>query len=618
MRVPINRRLYNGIHTHHRCLSFKLSAQPEITIPRSISLTEEREPGLHLLQNLLQRCVLEKSLSKGKSYHAHIIQNRLQTDTKLSNILINMYWKCGSLDYARFVFDSMPQKSLVSWNMIIGGYTQNGEEDQAMKLFLKMMREKVTPSEFSLSSILCACSAKLALEESKQLHAFAIKTSFYTNTYVGTSLLDIYAKCNLIDDSSLVFDEMPERSEVSWSLMISGYVNNDECEEALKLFGISLSRGFAVTEFSLSSSLSACASLAALIEGNQLHALAIRSGFLLNLFVDASLIDMYAKSGSIEESYKVFSSLIDRNVVIWNAMISGFSKHACGIQALMMFEKMKQIGLEPNRTTYTSLLSACAHSGLVEEGQRHFALMARDFEPDVHHYACIVDLLGRAGFIDEAKRLIDLMPFEPTPSIWGSLLGASRFYKNLSLAEIAAKNLFMIEPNNAGNHVLLSNIYASDERWEEVARVRKALKDSGTKKEKGQSWIEVMGHVHVFVVGDRSHPRIVEVCERLERLIGEIERAGYERELQFDLHDVGRERKKKLLVHHSEKLALAFGLMSLSKAAPLRIMKNLRICGDCHSMMKFASKIEPRVIVLRDTSRFHHFRDGSCSCGDYW
>ncbi|KAL6005357.1 hypothetical protein ACLOJK_005923 [Asimina triloba] len=479
-------------------------------------------------------CAKKRSIKEGKSCHAQAIQIGLKTDTFISNILINMYSKCRLVDSAYQVFDRMPQRSIVSWSTMIGAFMQHGEEQEALKLFKQMQNEGVPSTEFTLSSILCACAANLALWESKQLHVFAIKSSLDSNVFVGTAVLDVYAKCYLIEDARKIFDGMEEKSDVTWSSIIAGLVQNDLHEEALILFHQTQKTGLEHTQFTLSAALSACASLSAQIEGAQVHAVLLRKGFGSNFFVATSLVDI--------------------------------------------------------------------HAGLVEQGKKYFDLMIRDIriKPNVHHYSCMVDLLGRSGLISEAQELIEGMPFEATAAIWGSLLSSCRVHGDLESAECAALHLFKIEPDNAGNHVLLSNAYAANKKWQEVINARRALKDSGVKKVMGRSWIEVKKQVHTFVVGERSHPKITEIHAKLDDLEKELKMSEYKAEIEHDLHDVCQDQKAELLRHHSEKLALAFGLISLSPSAPIIIKKNLRICGDCHSFMKLTSKITDRVIIVRD------------------
>lgn len=572
------------------------------------------------LQNLLQYCARNSLIVEGKICHAQIIRGGLWIDTLTSNMLINMYCKCGLLEPARQVFDKMPERSLVSWNTMIGAYTQNGKSDEALTLFVEMEREQSPMNEFTLSSVLCACAAKSAIFECKQLHAFAIKKAIDSNVYVGTALLDVYSKCNFMREASWVFESLEEKSDVTWSSMIAGYVRNELYEEALRLYHRGQVVGLEQNKFTLSSIFSACAGLGALNEGNQVHAILFKAGFGANVYVASSLIDMYAKCGAITEAYAVFSDQESKNIVSWNAMISGFSKHGRCLEAMVLFEKMQQTGLFPNEVTYVSVLSACGHMGLVEEGRKYFDVMVKthNIPQNVLHYSCLVDILGRAGLVQDAYDVIKTMPFEATAAMWGSLLASCRNFRNPELAEIAAKHLFELEPNNAGNHVLLSNIYAANKNWKKVAESRLLLKDSEAIKDRGKSWIEIKGKVHSFMVGEREHPQIDEIYLKLDRLMEEMEKLDYKVEIAHDLHDVDESKKMLLLRHHSEKLAFAFGIISLPPGAPVRIMKNLRICGDCHNFMKFASIITRREIIVRDLNRFHHFSNGKCSCGDFW
>lgn len=572
------------------------------------------------VHELLKLCAKRRLPIQGKACHAQILLMGLQKDTSTSNILINMYSKCGLVDFARMVFDEMPNRNLVSWSTMIGSLTQNGEENEALGLLLQMKREGIPFSEFTISSVLCACAAKCALYECQLLHAFAIKAAMNLNVFVATALLDVYAKCGLMNDAARVFESMPERSAVTWSSMAAGYVQNELYEEALALFRKAQGIGLRQDQFFMSSLVCACARLAAMIEGNQVNALLSKSGFCSNIFVASSLIDMYAKCGGIEEAYKVFRDVEERNVVLWNAMISGLSRHARSLEVMILFEKMQQMGLSPNDVTFVSVLSACGHMGLVEKGQKYFDLMIKEhhLSPNVLHYSCMVDTLSRAGQTFKAYDLMSNMAFNATASMWGSLLASCRTHGNLELAEVAARNLFEIEPHNAGNYLLLSNMYAAHGKWDEVAKARKLLKESDVKKERGKSWIEIKDKVHSFMVGERNHPKISEIYSKLNELIEELQKLGYKAETEHDLHQVGESRKQELLRHHSEKLALTMGLLFLSPNAPIRIMKNLRICGDCHSFMKLASRFVRRDVIVRDTNRFHHFKNGSCSCGDFW
>ncbi|XP_047156856.1 pentatricopeptide repeat-containing protein At5g04780, mitochondrial isoform X1 [Vigna umbellata] len=579
----------------------------------------ERVSNLHYL---LQLCAKTRSSMGGRACHAQVIRVGWEIDVLTSNMLINMYSKCSLVDSARKKFNEMTVKSLVSWNTMIGALTQNAEDqEEALTLLIQMQREGTPFNEFTISSVLCKCAFKCAILECMQLHAFSIKAAIDSNCFVGTALLHVYAKCSSIKYASQIFDSMPERNAVTWSSMMAGYVQNGFHEETLLLFHNARLMGLEQDPFMISSAVSACAGLATLVEGKQLHAISNKYGSGSNIYVSSSLIDMYAKCGCIKEAYLVFQGVMEVwSIVLWNAMISGFARHSHAPEAMVLFEKMQQKGFFPDDVTYVAVLNACSHMGLHEEGQKYFDLMVRQHKlsPSVLHYSCMVDILGRAGLVHKAYELIERMPFNATSSMWGSLLASCRVYGNIELAEIAAKHLFEMEPNNAGNHILLANIYAANKKWDEVARARKLLRESDLKKERGTSWIEIKNKIHSFTVGERNHPLIDEIYAKLDDLVVELKKLNYEVDTDNDLHDVEESRKQMLLRHHSEKLAITFGLMCLPSGIPIRIIKNLRICGDCHIFMKLMSKFTSREIIVRDTNRFHHFRDGFCSCREFW
>lgn len=277
-------------------------------------------------------------------------------------------------------------------------------------------------------------------------------------------------------------------------------------------------------------------------------------------------------------------------------------------------------GIIPDEVTFLAILTACSHSGNVDQGLSFFESMKLEYsiEPTMKHYAVIVDLLGRAGRLDEALRFIQSMPINPDFVIWGALFCACRAHRNIEMAEFTAEKLLRLEPKHPGSYVFLSNVYAAVGRWEDVERVRTLMKTKGVEKDPGWSYIEVEGQVHSFVAGDHAHERAEEISRKLEEITRSAKQEGYMPETAWVLHNIEEEEKEDALGSHSEKLALAFGLISTALGSTIRIVKNLRVCGDCHSMMKYASKLSRREIVLRDIKRFHHFKDGACSCGDYW
>jgi pentatricopeptide repeat protein len=366
--------------------------------------------------------------------------------------------------------------------------------------------------------------------------------------------------------------------------------------------------------------LNACASVVALEEGRLVHQQIVKSGCESNIFVGSSLVDMYAKCGSMEEACKVFNKMPLRNVVSWNAILGGFAMHGHGKEALEHFKQMRAEGVRPDNTTFVCLLSACSHAGLVDEGLRCFESMSTDcmISARLEHYTCMVDLLGHAGRLHEAEAIIKTMPYKPDAAVWKALLDACRVHGNMEMGERIAKQVLKVDPGNAASYVLLSNIYAAVGKWNLSAILQQQRLERGVKKQPGCSWIEVNNKVHMFISNDQDHPNMIDVHTELKRLSQQMHEAGYVPDTSFGLHDMEEEEKASHLCHHSEKLAIAFGLISTPPGTPLRIFKNLHICGDCHTSTKFIAKMLSRTIIVRDAKRFHHFKDGVCSCMDYW
>jgi pentatricopeptide repeat protein len=329
---------------------------------------------------------------------------------------------------------------------------------------------------------------------------------------------------------------------------------------------------------------------------------------------------MYAKCGSIEDACRVFNKMPSRDVVTWTAMLEGCAMHGHGREALRHFEQMCDEGVQPDDITFVCVLSACSHAGLVDEGMCLYASMIRDYmiPAKLEHYTCMVDLLGRAGHLQEAENMIMAMPCKPQAAAWMALLGACRIHGNVGMAERVAKRILEMEPENAAVYVLLSNIYAAAGNRHLCENVERQRKERGAKKQPGRTWIEVNNEVHTFVVQDQDHPQMIEIHAELQRLSGLMHNAGYVPCTELVLDDVEEEEKVSHLCHHSEKLAIAFGFINTAPGTPLRIRKNLWVCKDCHTSAKFISKIVRRAIMVRDANHFHHFEDGVCSCMDYW
>eukprot|EP01018_Ginkgo_biloba_P026111 Gb_25739 [translate_table: standard] len=578
------------------------------------------QPDHFTFSSVLKACAGLSARQQGREIHVHVIRSGFDSYVFVGSALIDMYSKCGSIEDASQVFDNMSERDVVSWSTMISGYVQNGRSYEAVKLFRQMEENGVKPNLVTIVSVLPACGDLEDLQQGKEIHDYITRNGLESNVFVGNALVAMYAKCDRIEIARQMFNEMPERDVVSWSAMIAWYVKKRLVNDALKLFHQMQQEGVKPNLIAISSVLPACAYISAVQQGAQIHAYIIRSRFESNIFVCSSLIDMYVKCGNTKVARQVFDKMSQRDVVSWTVMIAGYGMNGYGRDALTLFNQMEQAGMKPNHITFVAVLSACSHAGLVAEGWHYFNSMSQDYHitPTVEHYACMVDLLGRAGHLDEAHNIIKKMPIEPDASVWGALMSACRIHCNIELGELVAERLLELEPKNAGNSVLLSNMYAAAGRWDDVAKVRTMMKDRELKPRQGCSWIQVKNRVHAFQVADRSHPKWEEIYAMLEKLSRQMKQAGYVPALNFVLHNVEEKQKENILCGHSERLAIAFGLINTCSGTPLRISKNLRVCGDCHNATKFISKIIGREIIVRDANRFHHFKDGACTCGDYW
>ncbi|GJZ07796.1 putative pentatricopeptide repeat-containing protein [Tanacetum coccineum] len=579
-------------------------------------------PNNFTLASIFKACLGLEAVEVGKSVHACALKTCYEIDPYVSVSLLDLYTKSGDIEDARLVFEEIPKKDVIPWSFMIARYSQSDRCEEAVRLFCRMRREPAVPNQFTFASVLQACATIENLILGKQIHCHAKKVGLDLIVYVSNALMDVYAKCGFIEDSVELFNESRNRNEVSWNIIIVGYVNLGNWDMALTRFSDMLKDQIQLTEVTYSSVLRACASLTVLELGIQIHSLTIKTLFENKAVVANSLIDMYAKCGSIKNARLVFDTIIQKDVVSWNAMISGYSLHGLGKEALSMFEMMCKTDsrVKPDQLTFVGVLSACSNIGLLNEGQAYFTSMVKDYsiEPCMEHYTCMVSLYGKLGQLDKAMKLIDQIPCDPSVMVWRALLGACVIHKDIELGELSAKRVLELEPQDESTYVLLSNMYASAKRWDNVALVRKNMKKKRVKKEPGLSWIENQGIVHYFTVGDSSHSDIKLIYGMLEWLNLKSNRAGYISNRDVILLDVEDDEKARLLWVHSERLALAFGLVSLPSGSPIRIMKNLRFCLDCHDVFKFISKIVQREIIVRDINRFHHFEDGVCSCGDYW
>ncbi|CAN6444427.1 unnamed protein product [Victoria cruziana] len=582
------------------------------------------EPDHFCFTSVVSACTELESLSLGQQLHSRIIKADLATDVCVGCCLIDMYAKCsenGSMEDSRKVFDRMTKHNVMSWTALISGYVQSaGDDVAAIKLFWRMKHGDVQPNEYTFSSALKACANSSALETGEQIYALVVKAGLAALDAVSNAFVSMYARSGKMDEAQKAFNFMFEKNLISYNVMVDGYVKSQRTDDAFMLVQEIDNIGVRPSNFTFSSLLSAAASLGAMTIGQQLHCQLSKSGFSSDPCVGNSLISMYSRCGNIDDALKVFSRMPVRNLISWTSIINGLAKHGFGIETLELFHQMVESGVRPNEVTFVGVLSACGHAGLVDEGWKYFDSMSSShgITPRMEHYACLVDLLGRSGCLEKALSFIYSMPFKANALVWRALLSACRTHGNMEIGKTAAKRIAELEPDDPAAYVLLSNLYAASGLWDSASHIRTAMKMKKVRKEAGCSWVEIHNQVHRFYVGDTSHPQAKEIYNKLEQLVSEIRKIGYMPDTNFVLHDVEEELKEQYLLQHSEKIAVAFCILNTGPRRPIRIFKNLRVCGDCHSALKFISEVTGREIIVRDTSRFHHIKGGDCSCRGYW
>lgn len=604
----------------------RASAAPRSSVPASLPAA-------------LKSCAVLGLSALGASLHALAIRSGAFADRFTANALLNLYCKvpCSYLDSTgvarvdvpgsstafesvRKVFDEMIERDVVSWNTLVLGCAEEGRHHEALGFVRKMCREGFRPDSFTLSTVLPIFAECADVKRGLEVHGFAFRNGFDSDVFVGSSLIDMYANCTRTDYSVKVFDNLPVRDHILWNSMLAGCAQNGSVEEALGIFRRMLQAGVRPVPVTFSSLIPVCGNLASLRFGKQLHAYVICGGFEDNVFISSSLIDMYCKCGEISIAHCIFDKMSSPDVVSWTAMIMGYALHGPAREALVLFERMELGNAKPNHVTFLAVLTACSHAGLVDKGWKYFKSMSDHYGivPTLEHFAALADTLGRAGELDEAYSFISKMQIKPTASVWSTLLRACRVHKNTMLAEEVAKKIMELEPRSIGSHVVLSNMYSASGRWNEAAHLRESMRKKGMKKDPACSWIEVKSKLHVFVAHDRSHPWYDRIIDALNAFSEQMAREGHVPNTEDVFQDIEEEHKSYVLCGHSEKLAIVFGIISTPAGTKIRVMKNLRVCIDCHTVTKFISKLADREIVVRDANRFHHFKDGNCSCGDFW
>ncbi|KAE9601955.1 putative tetratricopeptide-like helical domain, DYW domain-containing protein [Lupinus albus] len=588
--------------------------------------------------SLLSKCI---SLRPTKQVHTHIYQNGLHSDSLvLGKLLLHCAISISdALHYAQRLFQHFPYPDTFMYNTLIRGLAESYTPLHCIHPFIQMLRRRPT---FSPDSFSFAFALKGVFEEMPEPNVVtwnALATAAFRcgdvegardafqrmpirNLTSCNLLLAGYGKAGKLELARQVFSEMPMKDDVSWSTMIVAFAHNGSFDEAFGFFRELLCVGIRPNEVSLTGVLSACAQAGAFEFGKILHCFIEKSGFLYIASVNNALIDTYSKCGNAAMARLVFQNMpVTRSIVSWTSMIAGLAMHGYGEEAMQLFHEMEEAGVRPDGITFISLLYACSHSGMVEQGCAYFSKMKNMYgiEPAIEHYGCMVDLYGRAAKLQKAYEFVCQMPVSPNAIIWRTLLGACSIHGNIELAELVKARLAEMDPNNSGDHVLLSNVYATAGKWKDVVSIRRTMTEQSMKKTPGWSMIEIDKVIYGFVAGEKPNEVTEEAHNKLREIMLRLRvEAGYAPQIRSVLHDIEEEEKEDSVSKHSEKLAAAFGIEKLPKGRILRIVKNLRVCGDCHTVMKLISKVYEVEIIVRDRSRFHSFKDGFCSCRDYW
>ncbi|CAJ1953205.1 unnamed protein product [Sphenostylis stenocarpa] len=586
-----------------------------------------------------------------ESVHGHAIKTGTSQDPFVAFELLRLYCTLNSIDHATRLFHCTQNPNVYLYTSLIDGFVSFGSYANAINLFGQMVRGHVSADSYAVTAVLKACVLQRALRSGREVHGLVLKCGLCLDRSIALKLVELYGKCGVLEDAWKVFEEMPERDVVActvmmgscfdcgmveeavgvfsemrnrdtvcWTLMIDGLVRNGEFNRGLEMFREMQVKGVRPNEVTFVCVLSACSQLGALELGRWIHAYIGKCDVEVNWFVAGALINMYSRCGDIDEAQVLFDGVKVKDVSTYNSMIGGLAMHGKSNEAVELFREMLMQRVRPNGITFVGVLNACSHGGLVDLGCEIFQSMktVHGIEPEVEHYGCMVDILGRVGRLEDAFDFIGRMGVQADDKMFCSLLSACKIHKNIDIGEKVAKLLSEHSGLDSGSFIMLSNFYASLGRWNNAAKVREKMEKGGMIKEPGCSSIEVNNAIHEFLSGDLRHPERKRIYKKLEELNYLTKLEGYSPAIEVALHDIDDEQKELVLAVHSERLAICYGLISTQPFTTLRVGKNLRICDDCHAMIKLIAKITRRKIVVRDRNRFHHFENGDCSCNDYW
>ncbi|KAA0031278.1 pentatricopeptide repeat-containing protein [Cucumis melo var. makuwa] len=501
------------------------------------------------LSGALSAAAVIKGHSEGIQLHGLAIKSNLSSNICVANAILDMYGKCGALVEASCLFDEMEIRDAVSWNAIITACEQNENDRKTLSHFGAMLRSKMEPDEFTYGSVLKACAGQQAFSNGMEVHGRIIKSGMGLKMFVGSALVDMYCKCGMMEEAEKIHYRLEEQTMVSWNAIISGFSLQKKSEDSQRFFSHMLEMGVEPDNFTYATVLDTCANLATVGLGKQIHAQIIKLELLSDVYITSTLVDMYSKCGNMHDSLLMFRKAPKRDSVTWNAMICGCAYHGLGEEALELFEHMLHENIKPNHATFVSVLRACSHVGNAKKGLFYFQKMASIYalEPQLEHYSCMVDILGRSGQVGEALRLIQDMPFEADAIIWRTLLSICKIQGNVEVAEKAASSLLKLDPEDSAAYTLLSNIYADAGMWQQVSKIRQTMRSHNLKKEPGCSWIEVKDEVHTFLVCEKAHPKCEMIYSLLDLLICDMRRSGCAPEIDtIQVEEVEENRHQKV------------------------------------------------------------------------
>ncbi|XP_048503778.1 putative pentatricopeptide repeat-containing protein At3g25060, mitochondrial isoform X4 [Beta vulgaris subsp. vulgaris] len=611
------------------------------------------------LKSLLSSCTDKSTLSKT---HALLITSGLLNQRNPATKLITSYANTGNIELARQVFDKLPMRGVDAWNAMIVAYSRKSLPSEVVGVFWKMISEGIKPDSSSFTVAIKACTSSADMEMGERIWLQAVDYGYKDDAFVGCAILSLLTKGGKMVEAKAVFEGMKRKDLICWTTMVTGFAKNGQGMEAVGIFREMQSRGMEGDGIVMLGLIQACADIGDMKMGLSVHGHMIRKNHRMDVVIHTSLVDMYAKNGHLGLAYSIFCNMPQRNVVSWSALVSGYAQNGFAREALELLIEMQRVGCRPDLTSLVSSLLACSHVGYLKLGKSIHAYILRMYEFENVSATAVIDMYSKCGVLSSARILFDMIrckdailwnamiasygihghgkaalsvfhemmetrsdPDDATFSSLLSALGHSGLVEQGKVEE-ALDLISSMEKHEPGISIwaaLLSGChnhkkFSIAKKWKEVAEVRKSMRKAGMKKVPGYSMVEVKGKLHAFLMEDKSHYQHKQMVEILEKLDHEMRAMGYVPKTEFVMHEVEEVVKVRMLSNHSERLAIAFGLLNTEVGTKLVITKNLRVCGDCHEAIKYISKIVNREIVVRDVKRFHHFKHGVCSCGDFW